>query len=190
MPVSYKRKNTMKKSKSPKGSKSSKLSKRVKTRKISKIKTNLQQGGKKYKEVWCSQSIVNLPRMECLKKNCTGSKEYKDNIKKLEKLNKHYDTMVSKKCNIKMSSGKYGELEPETDEQWNCLRSQRKDKLFKTILNLENKTDMHKCEKKHCKKLNYIDDCMDLGEEECRTKYKDVIEKQKQKILPLEKCLF
>ena len=183
MPISYKRKNSMKKSKS------SKLSKRVKTPKSTKTKKNLQQGGKKYKEVWCSQSIVNLPRMKCLKENCTG-KEYKDNIKKLEKLNKHYDTMVSKKCNIKMSSGKYGELEPETDEQWDCLRSQRKDKLFKTILNLENKTDKHKCEKKHCKKLNYIDDCMDLGEEECRTKYKDIIEKQKQKILPLEKCLF
>jgi hypothetical protein len=184
MPISYKRKNSMKKSKS------SKLSKRVKTPKSTKTKKNLQQGGKKYKEVWCSQSIVNLPHMKCLKKNCTGSKEYKDNIKKLEKLNKHYDTMVSKKCNIKMSSGKYGELEPETDEQWNCLRSQRKDKLFKTILNLENKTDMHKCEKKHCGNLNYIDDCMDLGEAECRKKYKDIIEKQKQKILPLEKCLF
>ena len=184
MPVSYKRKNSMKKSKS------SKLSKRVKTPKSTKTKKNLQQGGKKYKEVWCSQSIVNLPRMECLKKNCTGSKEYKDNIKKLEKLNKHYDTMVSKKCNIKMSSGKYGELEPETDEQWDCLRSQRKDKLFKTILNLENKTDKHKCEKKHCGNLNYIDNCMDLGEAECRKKYKDIIEKQKQKILPLEKCLF
>ena len=183
MPVSYKRKNSMKKSKS------SKLSKRVKTPKSTKTKKNLQQGGKKYKEVWCSQSIVNLPRMECLKENCTG-KEYKDNIKKLEKLNKHYDTMVSKKCNIKMSSGKYGELEPETDEQWDCLRSQRKDKLFKTILNLENKTDKHKCEKKHCGNLNYIDNCMDLGEAECRKKYKDIIEKQKQKILPLEKCLF
>ena len=127
--------------------------------------------------------------MECLKKNCTGTKKYKDNVKKLAKLNKQYDTMVSKKCNIKMSPGKYGELTPETDEQWDCLRSQRKDKLFKTILKLENETNTHKCEKKHCGKLNYMDDCMDLGEEECRKKYKNVIEKQKQKILPLEKCL-
>jgi len=145
--------------------------------------------GGKYKEIWCSQSIVNLPRMECLKKNCTGTKKYKDNFKKLAKLIKQYDTMVSKKCNIKKSSDKYFELAPETDEQWDCLRSQRKDKLFKTILKLENETNTHKCEKKHCGKLNYIDDCMDLGEEECRKKYKNVIEKQKQKIFPLEKCL-
>ena len=177
MPVSYKRKNSMKKSKF------SKLSKRVKTKK------NLQKGGK-YKKIWCSQSIVNLPRMECLKQNCTGSKEYKDNIKKLAKLNKQYDTMVSKKCNIKMPTSKYDELSPETDEQWDCLRSQRKDKLFKTILKLEKETNFDKCEKKHCGKLDYIDDCEDLGEEECRKKYKDIIENQKQKILPLEKCLF
>jgi len=157
-----------------------------KTRK--RVRRTKLRGGK-YKEIWCSQSIVNLPRMECLKKNCTGTKKYKDNVKKLAKLNKQYDTMVSKKCNIKMSPGKYAELTPETDEQWDCLRSQRKDKLFKTILKLENETNTQKCEKKHCGKLNYMDDCMDLGEEECRKKYKNVIEKQKQKILPLKKCL-
>ena len=157
-----------------------------KTRK--RVRRTKLRGGK-YKEIWCSQSIVNLPRMECLKKNCTGTKKYKDNVKKLAKLNKQYDTMVSKKCNIKMSPGKYAELTPETDEQWDCFRSQRKDKLYKTILKLENETNTHKCEKKHCGKLNYMDDCMDLGEEECRKKYKNVIEKQKQKILPLEKCL-
>ena len=46
MPVSYKRKNSMKKYKSSKGSKSSKLSKRVKTRKISKTKKRLTRKSK------------------------------------------------------------------------------------------------------------------------------------------------
>jgi len=46
MPVSYKRKNTMKKSKSPKGSKSSKLSKRVKTPKNTKTKKRLTRKSK------------------------------------------------------------------------------------------------------------------------------------------------
>ena len=47
MPISYKRKNSMKKSKSSKGSKSSKLSKRVKTRKSTKIKKHLTRKSKK-----------------------------------------------------------------------------------------------------------------------------------------------
>jgi hypothetical protein len=46
MPVSYKRKNSMKKSKSSKGSKSSKLSKRVKTRKSTKPKKRLTRKSK------------------------------------------------------------------------------------------------------------------------------------------------
>jgi len=46
MPVSYKRKNSMKKSKSSKGSKSSKLSKRVKTRKSTKTKKRLRRKSK------------------------------------------------------------------------------------------------------------------------------------------------
>ena len=46
MPVSYKRKNTMKKSKSSKGSKSSKLSKRVKTPKSTKTKKRLTRKSK------------------------------------------------------------------------------------------------------------------------------------------------
>ena len=46
MPVSYKRKNSMKKSKSSKGSKSSKLSKRVKTRKSTKTKKRLMRKSK------------------------------------------------------------------------------------------------------------------------------------------------
>ena len=46
MPISYKRKNSMKKSKSSKGSKSSKLSKRVKTRKSTKTKKRLTRKSK------------------------------------------------------------------------------------------------------------------------------------------------
>ena len=46
MPVSYKRKNTMKKSKSSKVSKSSKLFKRVKTRKNTKTKKRLTRKSK------------------------------------------------------------------------------------------------------------------------------------------------
>ena len=46
MPVSYKRKNSMKKSKSSKGSKSSKLSKRVKTPKNTKPKKRLTRKSK------------------------------------------------------------------------------------------------------------------------------------------------
>ena len=46
MPVSYKRKNSMKKSKSSKGSKSSKLSKRVKTPKSTKTKKRLRRKSK------------------------------------------------------------------------------------------------------------------------------------------------
>ena len=38
------------------------------------IKTKSQSGGKKYKPMLCSQSIVNLPRMDCLEKHCTGTK--------------------------------------------------------------------------------------------------------------------
>jgi len=46
MPISYKRKYSMKKSKSSKGSKSSKLSKRVKTRKSTKTKKRLTRKSK------------------------------------------------------------------------------------------------------------------------------------------------
>jgi len=49
------------------------------------------------------------------------------------------------------------------------------------------------CRDKHCKKVNYLDDCMDLGEEKCRIKYKDLIENikktKKQQILPLADCM-
>ena len=160
-------------------------------RKSRSRKVKNQKGGKKYKTMWCSQAIVNLPRMDCLKKHCTGTKKYKDDVKKLVKLNKQHDKFVSKKCNIKIDT--LGELSPETPEQWKCNSIQRKGKLFKNILKLEKETSTSKCEEKNCANVNYMHDCIDLGEEQCRIKYKDVIENikktKKKTILPLEECL-
>jgi hypothetical protein len=153
-------------------------------------KSKNQKGGKKYEIMQCSQEIVNLPRMDCLKKNCTGTKKYKDNVKKLSKLNYQHDKFVAKTCNLKFNkSGVY----VETDEDYKCNREQRKGKLFESILKLEDETSTSKCEEKHCAKVNYMDDCIDLGEEQCRIKYKDLIENiektKKKKILPLSDCM-
>jgi len=160
-------------------------------RKSRSRKVKNQKGGKKYKTMWCSQAIVNLPRMDCLKKHCTGTKKYKDDVKKLVKLNKQHDKFVSKKCNIKIDA--LGELSPDTPEQWKCNSIQRKSKLFKNILKLEKEISTSKCEEKNCANVNYMHDCIDLGEEQCRIKYKDVIENikktKKKTILPLEACL-
>jgi hypothetical protein len=128
--------------------------------------------------------------MDCLEKNCTGTQTYKDNLQKLANLNKQYDAFVAKKCNLKLS--KYGEVLPETEADYACNSAQRKEKLFKTILKLENETSINKCEDKYCSKLDYMDDCIDLGEVKCREKYKDLIETirktKKKNILPLEEC--
>jgi hypothetical protein len=154
-------------------------------------KTKIQSGGKKYEIMQCSQAIVGVPRMECMKKHCTGSKKYKDDVKKLSKLNYQFDKFVGKQCNLKFD--KYG-VYPETDEDYKCNSAQRKGKLFKSILKLEEETSTRKCEEKNCTKEDKMgDDCMDLGEEQCRIKYKDLIEniekKKKKKILPLADCL-
>jgi len=154
-------------------------------------KTKNQKGGEKYKEIWCSQSIVGIPRGDCSKKYCTGNKKYKDGMKKLSKLNYEHDKFVAKTCNIKFD--KYG-VYPETDEEYKCNSDQRKGKLFETILKLEKDTSIHKCLENNCAKGDKMaDDCMDLGEQLCRIKYKDVIENvkktKKQTILPLEECM-
>ena len=170
----------MPKHNSKKNSNSKKKSKKSKT----------QKGGKKYKTMWCSQAIVNLPRMDCLEKNCTGSQIYKDNVKKLSNLYYQHDKFIAKKCNIKFD--KYG-VYPITDEDYKCNSEKKNDTLFKNILKLEKKISTRKCEEKHCANVNYMDDCIDLGEEKCRDKYKDVIETirktKKRTILPLEKCM-
>ena len=166
--------------------KNMKTMKRTKSRKNKKTRG----GGKQTKNIVCSQEIVNLPRMDCLQKNCF-TKKYKDSEKKLVKLNKQHDAFVAKTCNIEIL--KNYELNPKTDEQWNCLRDQRKGKLFKNILKLEKEINFTPCEKKHCSKLDYMDKCIDLGEEQCRIKYKDVIENirktKKKNISPLEECV-
>ena len=136
---------------------------------------------------------MNLPRVDCLEKNCTGTQTYKDNLQKLANLNKQYDAFVAKKCNIKKD--KYGDIYPETEEDFACNSAQRKkSNLFKTILKLEKKTNTRKCGEKHCaKEDNISDNCIDLGEVKCREKYKDLIETmrktKKKNILPLEECM-
>ena len=186
--------STLTKRKSMKNSSKSKSRKTIsKSRKtISKSrKTKKQSGGKKYKPMMCSQAIVGIARGECMEKHCTGSKQHKDNMKKLLQLNYQHDSIVAKKCNLRIdSTGVYA----VTDEDFKCNREQRKGKLFETILKLEDETSTHKCEEKHCAKEEKIgDDCMDLGEEQCRIKYKDMIENiqktKKKKILPLDKCI-
>ena len=81
----------------------------------------------------------------------------------------------------------------KTDKDYKCNNEQRKGKLFKSILKLEDETSTTKCEEKNCAKVNYMDDCIDLGEEQCRIKYKDLIENiektKKKKILPLSDCM-
>jgi DNA-binding beta-propeller fold protein YncE len=153
--------------------------------------TNKQSGGKKYKIMQCSQVIVGIPRSECLTKHCTGTKKFKNNMKKLSKLNYQHDKFVAKTCNLKFDkTGVFA----ETEEDYKCNSEQRKGKLFETILKLEKETSYRKCEEKHCAKEDKMDiDCMDLGEEQCRIKYKDLIENiektKKKKILPLADCM-
>jgi hypothetical protein len=66
--------------------------------------------------------------------------------------------------------------------------------LFEKILKLEEQISTRDCDKKNCKKEGLIaDDCIDLGEEQCRIKYKDLIETMQKtkgkKILPLADCM-
>jgi hypothetical protein len=172
------------------------MKKTLKTKKYNNRKnTKRRQGGgsmkkQKFKFPNCSQTMVGYPRQDCLKKHCTGTKKYKDDMKKLAQLNKQYDAAVAKKCNIKQD---HGEIWPEGDEQWACLNGERKGPLFQKILKLEDETSIRACEEKHCAELDaMLTVCMDLGEEKCREKYKDLIasvEKQKKiKMDSLEVC--
>ena len=104
-------------------------------------------GGNNYKTKLCSQSFTILPLTSCLEKKCmVGSKTYKDNQTKLTKLNQKHDKFVAKECNIPID--KYGQLLPETPDQWDCNSKQRKGKLFETILKLEKQTSTFDCKKK------------------------------------------
>ena len=161
-----------------------------------RFKKRVRKGGnksKKYKALTCSQAILSLKRGDCLTAKCgLNSKKYKDGLKQLAAANKAYNQMYAKTCKVKKNV--YGELEAQTPEQFACSDKSRKSKLFKKILALEKSTSLFPCEKKHCSQHEAIvDDCADLGEEQCRLKYKDLIEEiqktKKTKILPLEKCL-
>ena len=138
------------------------------------------RGGKKYKELWCSQSIVNIPRMECFKKKCGFKAGFKDKkSKKLHKLNKQYDKFLDKECGL---------FKLEHDKWEDCAQRNRDgNKLFEQIRKLEHEQSV--CENKCKSHSDIMDDCMELGEQQCRIKYKDLISKQKRKIIPIEKCL-
>ena len=77
-------------------------------------------------------------------------------------------------------------------EQYACSSEQRKGPLFQNILKLEEETSTRACEEKYCGDLHYLRDCVILGEEKCRLKYKDLIEsqekKRKIKMESLERC--
>ncbi len=118
----------------------------------------------------CAQTIVNIPHVKCLKKN-----KCLNNSKKINKLNQKYDNFLVKKC---------GNLEVQTTE---CIQKNRNGNfLFDKIIELEDKESI--CRNK-CKKHQDITfDCIDIGEKECRNKYKDLINKNKMKLLPFKKC--
>jgi hypothetical protein len=134
-----------------------------------------QKGGK---EMICSQAIVSAARVKCVK-ICKKKKEDIANEKALVKLNKQYDAFLAKMCKA---------------EDYECIQKHREgNPLFDKIIKLEAKSGKMRdaCMNKQCTKeeLNRLDDCIDLGEEQCRVKYADLIKKSKQNILPLKDCM-
>jgi hypothetical protein len=147
---------------------------RKKNRKLKK-RTYKKQGGK-YKEMMCSQAIVNEATRKCWEKCKT--KKYMADEKALLKMNKQYDAFLAKTCK---------------DDDYECIQKNRKgNPLFDQIIQLEAKSGKMSdaCMSKHCTKeeLGRLNVCIDLGEEQCRAKYADLIKKSKKKILPLADC--
>jgi len=141
----------------------------------SKSPRGKKQGGK-YKEMMCSQAIVSAARVKCWKKCKT--KKYMADEKALLKMNKQYDAFLAKTCK---------------DDDYECIQKNRKgNPLFDQIIQLEAKSGKMSdaCMSKHCTKeeLGRLNVCIDLGEEQCRAKYADLIKKSKKKILPLADC--
>lgn len=141
------------------------------TKNTKKTKNNKKGGSK---EIVCAQTILNIPRLECLK-NC-NTKSINDNIE-YDKLNKEYDIMVEKECK---------------PDDFNCIQKTKKSKLYKTLIDLESKISKDKdaCISKNCSEDNaaYFD-CINLGEAKCRSKYNPIIKKyNKHKLLSVE-CL-
>jgi len=173
--------------------------KRKSARKTAKIAKNYTKkkvaavGGRRVRTKFpnCSQTMVSFPLGDCMKKNCTGSKKYKADMKKLTQLKRVGKKSIAKKCNIEVD--KYGELWPEGEEQYDCLGKDRESPFFQNILKLEKETSSTRaCKEKYCGDLDYFSDCADLGEEKCRLKYKDLIEaqekKRKIKMASFERC--
>lgn len=147
-------------------------------KKMNKKTTKKQKSGGKYKEILCSQAIVSQARVKCVK-TCRKKKQYKADTKEERKLNKQYDAFLAKTC--------------KDDEGSDCIQKNRQgNPLFDKIIKLEKKNGkfMDNCMSKECTKdeLERLDDCIELGEEQCRVKYADLIKKSKKKILPLEVC--
>jgi hypothetical protein len=146
-------------------------------RKLKKRTYKRKKGG--FKEMWCSQAIVSAPLTTCVK-ICKKKKEDIADEKALAKLNKQYDAFLAKTCKA---------------DDFECVQKNREgNPLFDQIIQLEANIGKNKdaCMKKNCdkKKLHRIlDDCIDLGEEQCRVKYAALIKKSKKKILPLADCL-
>jgi hypothetical protein len=148
-----------------------------KTKQLKKRTYKKKQGGR-YKEMWCSQAIVSAARVKCVK-TCRKTKEDSAIEKKMAKLNKQYDAFLAKTCKA---------------EDYDCIQKHREgNPLFDQLIKLEAKGGKMRdaCMSKHCSKeeLNRLFDCIELGEEQCRVKYADLIKKSKKKILPLDVCM-
>ena len=153
--------------------------KRKRTNKRKQTYKRKHRGGiGRYKEPRCSQKIVSEARIKCVK-ICRQTKKSIANEKELLRLNKNYDAYILKMC--------------KADDNYDCIQKHREgDPVFEELIRLESATGEYdeSCRNKHCTKeeLNRLDDCIDLGEEQCRIKYDKLIKKSKHKILPLAEC--
>jgi len=151
--------------------------KTLKKRKLKK-RTYKKQGGRN-KELWCSQSIHREPLTKSVK-ICRKKKENSAIEKEMAKLNKEYYAFLDKTCKA---------------DDYVCRQKHREgNPLFDHLIKLETKSGkmLGACINKYCNRKELdrlLDDCIHLGEEQCRIKYADLIKKSKKKILPLEKCI-
>jgi N-dimethylarginine dimethylaminohydrolase len=151
---------------------------------------SLRKGGKKTKKtskskggtlnkIWCSQAIVGEKRVQCVA-TCRKDSAILKKEKALTQLNKEYEDFLKKMC--------------KSEEDFACIQKHREgNTMFDQISRLEKELSQlqEDCRYKHCSKeeMTRMEDCADLGEEKCRTKYADLIQKSAHKILPLDYCL-
>ena len=132
--------------------------------------------GGESKEVLCSQAIVNIPRLQCINKCKTPDYFIKEN--QISKIDKLYGTQLKLNC--------------KNNNDFDCnqkFREGKGKKLLDKLSQLE--ASLAICKDKNCKQYNdKLNDCVELGEEKCRIKYKKLIEtlNPRYKILPLDKC--